>query len=194
MTFFTIKAYIRGVNMGKYRVFATVKTSEELLNALKSSVEVVFMLSPTIEDLGEQVKLTHKSGKKLFIHIDFAKGIAVDEYGLRFVKKLGVDGIVTTRTYIVKKSKKMNLYAIQRFFVFDSHSIDTMVETIKESKPEEIEIMPAAVIPKIVKRITEETDNLIIAGGLVQSEKEIAEISSYGVNAVTTSRPELWNL
>ena len=51
-----------------------------------------------------------------------------DRFGLEFLAKQGVDGILTTRTNIVKAAKDLKMIAVQRFFIVDSHSVDTAVD------------------------------------------------------------------
>ena len=92
------------------------------------------MLNPNIEDIRAQADMAHNNGKKFFIHIDLAEGIGKDEYGIRFVKNVGVGEIISTRTNIIKAASKLGVHTVQRFFVVDSHSVNTIVETAKQSK------------------------------------------------------------
>ena len=39
----------------------------------------------------------------------------------------------------------MGLFTIQRFFIVDSHSVDTAVESIRIGKPDVVEIMPGVI-------------------------------------------------
>lgn len=90
--------------MGK--IIAAIRNAEELNSALESKADIVFMLSTNIEKLKEQIELVRKNGKKLFVHIDLADGIGKDEYGIKYVKNLGVDGIISTRINMIKLAKK----------------------------------------------------------------------------------------
>ncbi len=112
----------------------------------------MFHLSPDILTLKEDVKLMHQAQKKLFIHIDLAEGIGKDKSGVQFVKMLGVDGIIATRSNIIKYAKEFDIIAMQRFFIIDSQSINTTVETLKSSKANMIEIMPGNNV-KAVQRL-----------------------------------------
>lgn len=99
--------------MGK--IIAAIRKAEELNSALESKADIVFMLSTNIEKLKEQIELVHKNGKKLFVHIDLADGIGKDEYGIKYVKNLRVDGIISTRINMIKLAKKHGIYTVQRF-------------------------------------------------------------------------------
>ncbi|MBR6647450.1 MAG: glycerol-3-phosphate responsive antiterminator [Clostridia bacterium] len=173
------------------KIIAAARNAQELLAALDSKVEIIFMLSPNISDIKKQTEIVHKAGKKLFIHLDLAEGIGKDEYGIKFVKEQGVDGIISTRTNIIKLAKKENLFAIQRFFVVDSQSVYTTIETAKTSKADMIEIMPGTMV-KVIKRIKEEIDIPIIAGGLIETKEEFEDAISCGALAVSTGKKEFW--
>ncbi len=177
--------------MNKLKIIAATRNQEELLAAVNSNVDIIFMLTPNISDIKNQAQVVHKAGKKLFIHLDLAEGIGKDEYGVRFVKEQGVDGIISTRTNIIKFAKKERLFTIQRFFLLDSKSVYTTIETAKASKADMIEIMPGTVI-KVIRALKKELDIPIIAGGLIETSKEIADAISGGAIAVSTGKKEFW--
>lgn len=174
-------------------IIAATRNNEEFERALNSKVNIIFMLTSNIIDIKKQAQSAHKSGKKIFIHLDFAEGIGKDEYGIRFAKEQGVDGIISTRANIIKLAKKENMFALQRFFIVDSQSINTTVETLKSSKANMIEIMPGN-NPKAVKMLKDKVDVPIIAGGLIETEEETKEIIKSGAFAVSTGAQELWNI
>ena len=175
------------------RIIAAVRSNLELEKAVKSNVWMIFMLSPNIEEIKMQTELVHNAGKKIFIHIDLAEGIGKDEYGIRYVKKIGVDGIISTRTNIIKMASKLGVCTVQRFFIVDSHSVYTSIETSKQSKADMIEIMPGTVT-KVIKKMREDFEVPIIAGGLVETQVEIDEALSCGVTAVSTGKSDFWDI
>ena len=177
--------------MKNLRIIAAARNNEELLFAAKSNVEIIFMLAPNIASLKEQADLVHKAGKKLFIHIDLAEGIGKDECGILFAKQQGADGIISTRTNIIKLAKKSGMFTVQRFFIVDSHSIDTTIEALKSSKPDMIEIMPG-IISKVIKKLKKELDMPIVAGGLIETNEEINEAISCGAKAISIGKREFW--
>lgn len=177
--------------MEKVRIIAAARSDEELLAAVGSKAEIIFMLAPNIADLKKQADAVHKAGKKMFIHLDLAEGIGKDEYGIRFAKEQGVDGIISTRTNIIKLAKKENLFTVQRFFAVDSQSVFTTVETAKASKADMIEIMPGTVT-KVINKLKKELDMPIVAGGLIETAKEIEEAILCGATAVSTGKKEFW--
>ena len=122
------------------KVAASVRSEEDFRAALKSDVEVIFMQNSDILNVKEQIIDVHEAGKKIFIHMDFAEGIGKDRAGLNFVKLMGADGILTTKTGMIRAARETGLITVQRFFIVDSHSVDTAVESIKIAKPDIVEI------------------------------------------------------
>jgi len=175
------------------KIIAAVRSGDELKIAAESKVDTVFMLAPNISELKAQVELIHQKGKKIFIHIDLAEGIGKDEYGIKFVKEMGVDGIISTRTNLIKAARKNKIFTVQRFFMVDTHSVETSIEAAKASKADMIEIMPG-IVAKIIKRLEAELPVPIVAGGLIETEEEINEAISCGAAAVSVGKAEFWEI
>ena len=175
----------------EFKVISAVKNSDEFKVALDSKVNIIFHLNPNIIKLKKQVNAVHSSGKKIYIHIDFAEGIAKDLYGMKMVKSIGVDGIISTKTNIIKLAKEEQLSTVQRFFIVDSRSIDSTIESIKQSKTDMIEIMPG-IIPKAISKIKKEIFIPIIAGGLIETETEMKAALDAGAYAISTGSKALW--
>lgn len=161
--------------------------------AVKSDVNIIFFLSPNILNIKGIIDEAHNSGKKIFLHFDLAEGIGKDKAGLEFIKKLGADGIISTRVNIIKAAREVGLATVQRFFIVDSHSIETTAEALKASKPDLVELMPG-IITKVITEIKEKVDIPVIAGGLIETEREAAAAFEAGASAVSTGKPKLWKV
>lgn len=179
--------------MNKDRIIVAVRTEEDFLLALKSRANTVFLFYPNILTLSKYTKLAHDEGKKLFVHIDFAQGFGRDEYGLIYIKNQGVDGIISTRTNIIKLAKSLGICTVQRFFAVDSQSVDSAVEGCKSSKADMIEIMPGTVA-KVINWLKGKVDMPIIAGGLIETAEEVEISLKSGAYAVSTGNKYLWEL
>lgn len=173
------------------KIIAAVRTEKELLCAAASDVKIVFHLSPDIITLEKHIEILHGAGKKFFLHIDLANGIGKDKSGLEYIKKIGVDGVISTRTNIIKLAREMGIFTVQRFFIVDSQSIYTTIEALKSSKAHMIEIMPGS-MEKVVKRLKETVEVPIIAGGLIENTSEAILILKSGASAVSTGTQEMW--
>ena len=174
------------------KVAASVRTDEDFREALKSKVEVIFLQNSNILNVKEQINDAHEAEKKVFIHMDFAEGIGKDKFGLNFIKLLGADGILTTKTGMIRAAREIGLLTVQRFFIVDSHSVDTAVESIKIAKPDIVEIMPG-IVQKKIKEFAEKVDTPILAGGLIEFETEVDCAISAGAQAVSTASQKLWD-
>ena len=142
--------------------------------------------------MNSYIDKAHKAGKKIFIHMDFVEGVGKDRIGLEYLKNLGVDGILTTRSNMIRAAKELGLVTIQRFFIVDSHSVDTAVESIRIAKPDVVEIMPG-VVRKKIREFAEKVSTDILAGGLVEFKEDVDLAIEAGATAVSTADRELWN-
>ena len=172
-------------------IIAAVRTEEELLEAVKSPVEIIFLLRSSILTLQQRINVVHEAKKLIFVHADLAEGIGNDREGVGYLKHLGVAGIISTRTTMIRYAKEWGLGTVQRFFIVDSHSIDTAVDTIRTSRPDMIEIMPG-VLYKIIQKFRQNVQMPVIAGGLVQTKKEVMESLDAGASAISTGCKVLW--
>jgi len=177
--------------MTNKQIIAAVRTGEDFACALESRVGIIFHLAPNIETITRQAELAHKAGKKLFIHLDLAEGIGKDEAGISYAKKQGVDGIISTRSGIVKMAKNAGVFTVQRFFIVDSQSLETTVQSAKNSKADMIEVMPGTVY-KIISGLKEKTGVPVVAGGLIETAEEAENAIRNGAAAVSTGKKELW--
>lgn len=175
------------------RVISATRSDEEFLRAVTSDPKVIFDLDPDLMNISAKVKKAHEAGKKYLLHVDLAKGVGKDESGIRFLRRVGVDGVISTKVGVIKLAREQGLHTVQRFFIVDSHSISTTVDAVRSAKPEMIEIMPGTLC-KVIERLKNCVDVPIIAGGLIETENEVRDILSSGAAAVWTARSELWHL
>lgn len=177
----------------KKTIAAAIRTEKDFSAALRSRVDIVFLLHSNIMTVHQSVKEIHSAGKKVFVHVDFSEGIGKDRAGLEFLAKQGVDGVLTTRSGIVRMAKELGMITVQRFFIVDSHSLSTSVESIRSAKPDMIEMMPG-IVTKKMREFRTITDLPIIAGGIVETEEEVREALNAGADVVSTGEVSLWNL
>lgn len=177
----------------KRKIAAAIRTEEDFSTALKSAVDVVFLLHSNIMTIGKRIEEIHNVNKRVFIHLDFAEGVGKDKAGIEFLAKKNADGILTTRTNIVRLAKEANLITVQRFFLVDSHSLNTSVESIRISKPDIIELMPGIVTKKI-KEFSQIVEMPIIAGGIIETANEVRAALEAGADLVSTGEKSLWDL
>jgi len=173
-------------------IIAAVRYDNDFEEAIKSPLNIIFLLSSNITNLKDKIDNAHQKGKKIFVHIDFCDGLGKDIYGLKFIKSLNADGFITTKNNLVIAAKEIDLTVIQRIFIIDSLSVSTALDSIKYSKPDLIEIMPG-LIPFAIKKFISSRIPLI-AGGLIQNKQNIMDALEAGASSVSTAKKELWYL
>lgn len=181
-------------SLERHPVIAGIKSIEQAPQALEAGVAILFVLAGTIFDLQEMAAAPWRKRALIFAHVDLLQGIGRDAWGMRFLAtEIGVDGILTTRTQLIKAAKDEGLYAIQRFFMLDSEAIKTAIQVLKHSQPDAVELLPALILPSIWRRLPLSEFPPIIAGGLVETVEEVNAILQTPAKAVSTSRQALWS-
>ena len=158
--------------------------------ALASPTEVIFCLKTSILTVEKQIKAAHEAGKCILVHIDLADGIGRDRAGIEYLASLGVDGIISTRTQLCRFARERGVIAVQRFFALDSQGLESLSENLESSASDLVEIMPG-VIGQVISRFSGGTTP-VIAGGLIETKKEVLAALECGALAVSTGKRELW--
>lgn len=174
-------------------IITSLVDKEDLKAILETTSNIVFILTGDIFSLERNVKQVKDAGKLAFVHFDLIDGIGKDQVGVRyFANKIGVDGIVTTRSNIISASKRYGLGTVQRLFAFDSVSIDNGVKVIRSTQPDAIEVLPGMVVPRIINKIRRELDIPVIAGGLITDVHDLEAALKSGAIGISTSSKKLW--
>lgn len=160
--------------------------------ALNSPASVIFLLGGDVNTIADKIRATKEKGKYIFVHIDLTDGIGKDRSGIKFLHDIGVDGIISTRSNLIKCAKEVGMVTIQRFFIYDSYGVDGIEDMIYNTKPDFIEIMPG-IIDKITRRFSQGITPLI-CGGLIETKQEITNALNSGALAVSTGKEALWNM
>ena len=160
--------------------------------ALDSPATVIFYLKANLLTVRERVCAAHGRGKLIFVHIDLAEGIGRDRAGIAYLAEVGVDGILSTRTQLLRYAKEFSLIAIQRFFALDSQGLESISETLENPVCDLVEIMPG-VVGKAIERFANGKIP-VIAGGLIETKTEVTAALKCGAMAVSTGKRELWFL
>ena len=175
-------------------VIAAIRNDEDLEKVIHSKVLIVFVLYGSIINLKKICESLKEAGKVVFVHLDLIEGLKGDHAGLIFIKQCGEPyGIISTRVSNIKNGKKMGFYVIQRIFVLDSLSLETGIRNIQSVLPDAVEVLPG-IASEIIKSMGNEVRVPIIAGGLIQTKKEVMEAISAGAMAISTTKQELWIL
>jgi len=181
------------IDYENYPVIAAVRTQAELCTAMDCPVETVFLLHAHLSELDAQISMAKEHGKKLFLHMDFIEGLSKDAHGVSYLAKKQPDGMISTRSNLIVAARELGLCTIQRFFMVDSRSVDTALESIRQTRADMIEIMPG-IAYKAIATIQNRVCVPIIAGGLIDSKEEIYHALAAGASAVSTGKQTLWEV
>ncbi len=131
--------------------------------------------------------------KPLFLHADMIKGLSGDRESIRFLRDfIRPAGLVSTRGNLIRNAKKEGFTVIQRVFLIDHSSLENSLESIRDNKPDGVELMPGIALD-IIERVRGEIDCPLIASGLISERKQVVNALNRGVQAVSMSRSELWH-
>jgi glycerol uptake operon antiterminator len=176
-------------------VVAGLRHSLDVERAIAHGVGVLFILGEDIFALKESVAKAHAHGRLILAHVDLIKGIGRDEAGVRFLaQEFHVDGILTTRTNLIGPAKREGLIAVQRLFVLDSESLEAGLPAVERAAPDAVEVLPGVILPLIAPRLKQAGLPPLIAGGLIRTARQVAEILEAGAVAISTGAEELWGL
>jgi glycerol uptake operon antiterminator len=141
------------------------------------------------------MELAHSNDKILMVNIDLVAGIAHDKEGIKYLAENDLcDGIISTKGYLIKEASKCGLMTIQRVFLLDSASLNSAERSLNSKTVDAVEILPGIAAPYFIeKQNVKGSDYPVIAGGLIQSKKEVSDLKAKGVFAVSTSKHQLWN-
>ena len=161
-------------------------------DALESPVRVLFYLSANLLTAEEKIRQAHAAGRYVLVHLDLAEGIGRDKTGLRYLAKIGADGIISTRAQMIQLAKEQGLLTVQRFFLLDSKGIESIEDMLRHTKPDLMELMPGVIGKSICRFSSGGTP--VITGGLIETKQELTDALGSGATAVSTGRKELWYL
>ncbi|MBP3918715.1 MAG: glycerol-3-phosphate responsive antiterminator [Clostridia bacterium] len=175
-------------------VIAAVRKASEIsyLSVPENSTEIVFILHATLSDAKTQTTAAKAAGKLVFLHADLIEGLSPDTEAMRYLRQTTpADGIISTRSGVIRCAKDAGFLTVQRFFVVDSQAEETVLRTVSQTNPDCIELMPGLIFP-VMKRLTKRLSQPMIAGGLIQTKEQILTLLSAGACGVSTSCRALW--
>lgn len=174
-------------------VIAAIKNMEGLQKCCEvEDIKVVFVLFGDICTISDIVKRAKEAGKIAIVHVDLILGLESKEISVDFIKKNTLaDGIISTKTTMIKRGKELSLFTILRIFVLDSMTFDNIKKHQIWVQPDFIEILPGT-MPKTIKRICKEIHIPIIAGGLISDKEDVMMALSAGAISVSTTSTDVW--
>jgi glycerol uptake operon antiterminator len=173
-------------------IIAAVRDVSDLEESLQSNVSAVFLLTGTLLNI-KQLVLQCKGKKFVFLHADLIEGLGNDILAMRYLAEVvKPDGVISTRSNVIKYGRELGLYTIQRYFCMDSLALHTGLKVIGQANPDAVEILPG-IMPRVIEYVAAQVKKPVITGGMVISKADVVEALKREAVAVSTSCKELWN-
>lgn len=176
-------------------VIAAVKDREGLeICCACEEIKVVFVLYGDICSISEIVRKIKAADKIAMVHVDLMEGLSGKDVVVDFIKaNTQADGIISTRSSLIKRGRELGLYTTLRTFILDSISYENCIKQIANVKPDMLEILPG-LMPKIIKRISRTSKVPVIAGGLISEREDVMNALSAGAMSVSSTNPAVWKM
>lgn len=175
-------------------VVAAVKTQDELQKSLACESGMVFLLYGSILELPHAVEAVRAAGKLAIVHVDLVDGLSPREAAVDYIKSCTMaDGVISTRAGLVRYARARGLIAIQRFFIFDSMSLETTRKQMPLEYADAIEILPGT-MPGVIRELSALTPRPVIAGGLITRKEDVLTALGAGAAAISTTNEQVWFL
>ena len=177
-------------------IIAAVKDDRELVRALQSDVDVVFILYGDVCTIPMIVDRIKEAGRTAMVHLDLVSGLSPKEISIDYIRmRTRADGIITTRANLIRHARESGLATILRYFVLDSLALINIEKQSQQhhaSQPDLIEILPGVISPKVLSRICQMSRVPVIAGGLIHDREDVMNALNAGAIAISTSTPDVW--
>lgn len=176
-----------------YPVAAALKSPEDMEIALASDARLLFMLKGDAFQLETFASRVHQRGKGLVVHVDLVSGVGKDRVGIQFLRQLGVDAIITSRSQLVTVGRTEGLLTIQRLLLLDDTALETGVRTIVRAAPDFVEILPGIVFPEVAPLLHHLLAGPFITGGFIRTSADVERIQAAGSILSSSSTYDLWH-
>jgi glycerol uptake operon antiterminator len=174
-------------------IIPAVRKPEYVDQALAANGKIVYLLTGDPENSESMIQKILLAGKLPIVNLDLLNGFSRDKYAVNYMKRVGARGIISTHLDPLRHALSIGLYAVQRTFLLDSGAMETISSQLKNTPVHALEILPAAVAPKILDRVRSLALDLpVVGGGLIQTMKEVEELLAQGLSAISTSNPQMW--
>ncbi len=173
-------------------VIAAVKDLGGVERCLESDVRIVFILFGDVCNIAKIVEQVKQADKIALVHIDLIEGLNTSEVAVDYIKNnTRADGIISTRMNLINRARSLSLHTVFRIFVLDSRAYHSIEKQKNQMKADFIEILPG-VMPKIIRRINELSQQPVIAGGLISDKEDVIEALDAGAISVSTTNQDVW--
>ena len=181
--------------VGNNPIIAAVKNMEDIeVSCTIEEIQVIFILFGDVCSIDRIVKRVKGAGKVAMVHVDLISGLSPKEISVEYLEEhTEADGIISTKTSLIKKAKELGMYTVLRYFLLDSMAFENIRQQQHMVRPDFIEVLPG-VMPRVIKRICGSVKTPIIAGGLITDKEDVMAALSAGAIAVSSTNHQVWKM
>ena len=173
-------------------VVAAIKDDKGLYRCLESEIKIVFILYGDIVRIADIVDCIKEKGKLAVVHMDLVTGLSGKEVAVDFIKKsTRADGIISTKLYLIRRARELDLVTILRLFAIDSMAFDNIKKQYEAVLPDIVEILPG-IMPRIIKKITHLVPSPVIAGGMIVEKSDVIAAIDAGAISISSTNQDIW--
>ena len=176
----------------QYPVAAAMKAQEDMQVALDSDARLLFLLKGDAFQLAPFVRRAHECGKGVVVHVDLVSGIGKDRAGIQYLRQMGIDAIITSKSQLVSAGRAEGLTTIQRLLLLDDSALETGVRTIARAAPDIVEVLPGIIFPEVASILQRLLPGPFITGGFIRSASEVSRVKDAGSILSSSSTYALW--
>lgn len=181
------------LRMTRNPVIASVFGVDSVPKFLSSDCQVCILAHVALHELEGLLHVLTDAGKFTFVNIDACSGLGQDRGAVEYLKKIGTEGVVSTKTTLIQRANTMDMVTMQKVFVTDRSNLPRSTTAVEQSKPHLVQVMPWPVIAHLSPA---ERSSLapFIAAGFLRTGDDVARALREGAKGVSTSATELWDL
>jgi glycerol uptake operon antiterminator len=176
----------------QFPVAAAMKSNEDMQVALTSDALLLFLLKGDAFQIAPFIAEAHQRGKGVVVHVDLVSGIGKDRAGIQYLRQIGVDAIITSRSQLVSAARAEGLTTIQRLLLLDDSALDNGVRSIARAAPDIVEILPGIIFPEVAQTLQRLLPGPFIAGGFIRTAADVARLQAAGSILSSSSTYTLW--
>ncbi|MGC9157461.1 MAG: glycerol-3-phosphate responsive antiterminator [Terracidiphilus sp.] len=174
-------------------IIPAVRRFEHVDQANAAHGKIIYFLTGDPENCELMIQKVLAAGKLPIVNLDLLNGFSRDKYAVNYLKRCGARGIISTHLDPLRHAHEIGLYVIQRTFLLDSGSMDTITNQLKKTPVDALEALPAVVAPRLLEVVRANSlDIPVVGGGLLRTMKEAEELLAQGLSAVSISNPRMW--
>ncbi|MDQ0733275.1 glycerol-3-phosphate responsive antiterminator [Arthrobacter sp. B1I2] len=175
-------------------VIASIKDEDGLRAVMRTHCPVVFVLFGSVLTITDIVKTLKDDGRIVFVDVDLVDGFSTKPVVIDFLTQhTEADGVLSSKSTMIKHAKSVGLLAIHRLFLVDSFSYNNVPKQVAISGADAIEILPGC-MPRVISWVREDTDLPLIAGGLVCDKQDVISALGAGAVAIASSNRDVWQM